>query len=144
MGDLGGGKFKAQTGGEGVSVDRGARNKPKTKREGAEEEKKRPQKHPRGIPLIDPGPSLGRNVSIALVKPVFLLAPLGWSKVFLGGSGGALGGPTVPPEAPGGSPGGLGGALGGSLGCLGAALGGRGGLMASTFGEQAALHNHLF
>ena len=38
-----GGKFKAQTGGEGVSVDRVARHKPKTKQEGAEEEKKGPQ-----------------------------------------------------------------------------------------------------
>ena len=36
---FGWGKFKAKTGGEEVDVNRGAHNKPKSKREGAEEEK---------------------------------------------------------------------------------------------------------
>ena len=49
LGDLGGGgEFKAQTGGEGVNGDRGAHNKPKTKREGAKEEKKGHPRAPAG------------------------------------------------------------------------------------------------
>ena len=50
----------------------------------------------------------------------------------------------LPSGAPGGSPGGLWTVFGGSLGDLGAALGGRGAPSESTFGEQAALQNHLF
>ena len=38
-----GGEVKAKTGGEELNGDRGAHDKPKTKLEGAEEEKKRPQ-----------------------------------------------------------------------------------------------------
>ena len=43
LGDLGGGKFAAKRGAEQVNRNRGSPNDPKTKRNGAAEEKKRPQ-----------------------------------------------------------------------------------------------------
>jgi hypothetical protein len=135
---------ETKTGGDELNGDRGAHNKPKTKRAGADGEKKGPQGHPRGIPLIDPGPPLGQSIRFTCIKPMFSLASLGCSDMLLGGSGGALGGPRLPPGAPGGPPGGLGAVLGGPLGDLGAALGGRGAPSESTSGKQAALQNHWF
>ena len=52
-----GGQSTAKTGDDEVNGDRGADSEPKTKREEAEEEKKGPEDHPRGVTLIDPGPS---------------------------------------------------------------------------------------
>ena len=43
MGDLGGGKLAAKRDAEQVNRNRGAPNDPKTKRNGAVEERKRPQ-----------------------------------------------------------------------------------------------------
>jgi hypothetical protein len=138
------GEVEAKTGGDELNGDRGAHKETKTKRARADEEKKRPQGPPKGIPLIGPGSPLGRSVRFTSIKPMFLLASLGRSKVLLGASGGGLGAPRLPPGAPGGSPGGLGAVLGGPLGDLGAALGGRGAPSESTSGKQAALQNHWF
>ena len=139
-----GGEVEAKTGGEELSGNRGAHQKNKNKTSEADEEKKGSQRSPRGSTLIDPGPPLGRSVRFTIIRPMFLLASLGRSKVLLGASGGALGGPRLPRGAPGGSPGGLGAVLGGPLGSLGAALGGRGPPSESTLGKQAALQNHWF
>ena len=43
LGGLWGGKFAAKTGAEEVNGDRGAHTEPKAKRDGADEENKRPQ-----------------------------------------------------------------------------------------------------
>ena len=134
--------MEAKTGVEELRGNRGAHKKTKTKRARADEEKKGPQGPHKGSTIIDPGPPLGRSVRFTLIKPRFLLASLGRSKVLLGASGGGLGVPWLPQGAPGGSPGGLGAVLGGPLGDLGAALGGRGAPSESTFGKQAALQNH--
>ena len=80
----------AKTGNDEVNGDRGAHKQRKTKREEAEEEKKGPQEHPKGIPPIGRGPLLGGNVGFLIVKPMFSLVPLGRSKVLLGGLGGAM------------------------------------------------------
>ena len=136
--------METKTGGDELNGDRGAHSKQKTKRAGADGEKKGPQGHPRGIPLIDPGPPLGQSIRFTCIKPMFSLASLGCSKVLLGASGVGLGAPRLPPGAPGESPGGLGAVLGGPLGDLGAALGGRGAPSKSIFGKQATLQNHWF
>ncbi len=83
----------AKTGGEELNGDRGVHNKPKTKRAGADEEKKGPQGHPRGIPIIDLGLPLGRSVGFTVIKQMFSLAYLGRSEALLGALGGPLGGP---------------------------------------------------
>ena len=59
LGDPGGGEVESKTGDEELNGDRGAHNKPKTKRAGADGEKKGPQGPPKGIPLIGPGSPLG-------------------------------------------------------------------------------------
>ena len=109
-----GGEVEAKTGGEELSGDRGAHNKPKTKRAGADEEKKGPKGHPSGIPIIDPGPPLGRSIGFTSIRPMFLLASLGRSKVLLGASGGGPWGAQGFPE----------GLLVGPLGGSGPSLGG--------------------
>ena len=123
-------------GGEELNGDRGADKKTKTKRAGADEEKKGPQGHPRGTTIIDPGPPLGRSIRFTFIKPMFSLVYLGCSKVLLGDSGGGLGAPRLPPGALGGPLGGLGAVLGGPLGDLGAALGGRGASSESTLANR--------
>ena len=54
--------MEAKTGGEELSGDRGAHNKTKTKRAGADEEKRKAKEHPRDITIIGPDPPLGRNI----------------------------------------------------------------------------------
>ena len=57
-GDLAGAKVAVEAGIGEVNGDSAARDKPKRKRGGAEQEKKRPEKGQEAIPLITPGPPL--------------------------------------------------------------------------------------
>ena len=139
-----GGEVEANTGGDELHGDRGAHKNIKTKRAGADEEKKGPQGYLRGTTRIDLGPPLGRSVRFTCIKPMFSLVYLGCSKVLLGGSWGGLGGPKAHPRGSWGTPWGARAVLGGPLGDLGAALGGRGAPSKSTSGKQAALQNHWF
>ena len=118
--------MKAKTGDDEVNEDRGADKEPKTKREEAEEEKKGPQEHPKGSTPIDSGPPLGGNVSITAVKLMFLLIPLGRSKVLLGGSWGGLWGGKGSPKSSWGTP----------WGTLGRPLGVRGSLREPLGGQM--------
>jgi hypothetical protein len=125
---------ETKTGGDELNGDRGAHNKPKTKRAGADGEKKGPQGHPRGIPLIGPGPPLGQSIRFTCIKPMFSLASLGCSKVLLGGSGGALGGPKAPPRGSWGTP----------WGARGRPWGALGGPWGSLGGPRGALREHFW
>ena len=125
--------METKTGGDELNGDRGAHKETKTKRARADEEKKGPQGPPKGIPLIDPGSPLGRSVRFTLIKPMFLLASLGRSKVLLGGSGGALGGPKAPPQ----------GLLGDPLGGSGPSLGGPWGTLGQPWGAEGRPHRAL-
>ena len=124
LGDPGGRKPTAKTGNDEVNGDSGAHKQRKTKREEAEEEKKVPQEHPKGSAPVEPGPPFGGNVGFTTVKLMFLLIPLGRSKMLLGGLGGSFAGARAPPRAPGGPLGWLGAALWEALGGLRATLGG--------------------
>ena len=137
------GEVEAKTGGDELNGDRGAHKETKTKRARADEEKKGPQGPPKGIPLIDPGSPLGRSVRFTLIKPMFLLASLGRSKVLLGASGGVLGAPRLPPGAPGGPPGGLGAVLMGALGGPWGSLGGPRGALREHFWKTGGFAKSL-
>ena len=139
MGDPGGSQLTAKTGNDEVNGDRGAHKEPKTKREEAEEEKKGPQEHPKGSTPIDSAPPLGGNVGFTVVEPMFLLIPLGRSKVLLGGSWGGLWGGLGCFL---GHWGGIFGGLGGLLGRLGGILGGLGGILGGL--RPAWVHFYRF
>ena len=136
------GEVEAKTGVDEFNGDRGAHKGTKTKRARADDEKKGPQGPPKGIPLIGPGSPLGRSVRFTAIKPMFLLASLGRSKVLLGDSGGAWGTQGSPQGLLGDPLGGSGPSLGGPWGTLEQPWGGRGAPSKSTFGKQAALQNH--
>ena len=116
LGGTWGGEVEAKTGVEELRGNRGAHKKTETKRARADEEKKGPQGPPKGSTIIDPGPPLGRSVGFTGIKPMFLLASLGRSKVLLGSSGGGLGGPKAPPTGSWGTPWGARGRPWGALG----------------------------
>ena len=129
LGDPGGSQLTAKTGNDEVNGDRGAHKEPKTKREEAEEEKRGPQKHPRGVTTIDPGPPLGGNVGFITVKLMFLLFPFRVSNVLLGGSWGTFGGQWLPRRF-------LGDPWGGSRAPFGRPWGDRRAPVDATFGNR--------
>ena len=88
-----GAKFAFKMGIGEVNGARGAKNKPKTEGAEAAEGNKGADEPPKAIALIDPGPSLCRNVGFMLVKLSFSLPKKSPGSMYVLLFGGLLGGP---------------------------------------------------